>query len=147
MAYMGLKPGQAMIGVPIDGAFIGSCTNARLSDLKAAARVLDGARVADGVRAICTPGSMRVKKAAEDEGIDQVFRAAGFEWREPGCSLCFNAGGESFAPRERVITSTNRNFRGRQGPGVRSHLASPASVAAAAIAGHIVDVREVRGNE
>ena len=90
---------------------------------------------------------MQVKKAAEDEGIDQVFRAAGFEWREPGCSLCFNAGGEGFAPRERVMTSTNRNFRGRQGPGVRSHLASPASVAAAAIAGHIVDVRQVRGNE
>ena len=142
MAYMGLTPGQSLIGLPINGAFIGSCTNARLSDLRAAAGVLDGKQVADGVRAICTPGSMQVKKAAEDEGIDAVFRAAGFEWREPGCSLCFNAGGESFAPQERVITSTNRNFRGRQGPGARSHLASPASVAAAAIAGHIVDVRD-----
>ncbi len=142
LAYMDLMPGQSLIGLPIDGAFIGSCTNARLSDLRAAARILDGARVADGVRAICTPGSMQVKQAAEDEGIDRIFRAAGFEWREPGCSLCFNAGGESFGPKERVMTSTNRNFRGRQGAGTRSHLASPASVAAAALAGQIVDVRE-----
>jgi len=142
MEYMGLEPGQQLLGLPIDGAFIGSCTNARLSDLRAAASVLDGSRVADSVRAICTPGSMQVKKAAEDEGIDRIFQAAGFEWREPGCSLCFNAGGESFGPQERVMTSTNRNFRGRQGSGTRSHLASPASVAAAAVAGHIVDVRE-----
>ena len=142
LTYMGLVPGQSLIGLPIDGAFIGSCTNARLSDLRAAAQILDGARVADGVRAICTPGSMQVKQAAEVEGIDRVFRAAGFEWREPGCSLCFNAGGESFGPQQRVMTSTNRNFRGRQGAGARSHLASPASVAAAAIAGQIVDVRE-----
>jgi len=142
-AYMGLNPGQELVGLPIDGAFIGSCTNARLSDLRAAAAILDGARVANEMRAICTPGSMQVKKAAEDEGIDEVFRAAGFEWREPGCSLCFNAGGENFGPQERVMTSTNRNFRGRQGPGTRSHLASPASVAAAAVAGCIVDVREM----
>ena len=147
MAYMGLRPGQPLIGLPIDGAFIGSCTNARLSDLRAAAAVLRGNRVKGGVRAICTPGSMHVKKAAEDEGIDAVFRAAGFEWREPGCSLCFNAGGESFGPAERVMTSTNRNFRGRQGTGTRSHLASPASVAAAAIHGHIVDVRELDTGE
>ncbi len=143
MTYMGLVPGQSLIGLPIDGAFIGSCTNARLSDLRAASDILDGAKVADGVRAICTPGSMQVKKAAEDEGIDRIFRAAGFEWREPGCSLCFNAGGESFGPKERVMTSTNRNFRGRQGTGTRSHLASPASVAAAAVAGRIVDVRQM----
>ncbi|MGI9260401.1 MAG: 3-isopropylmalate dehydratase large subunit [Woeseiaceae bacterium] len=146
LKYMGLDPGRPLIGLPIDGAFIGSCTNARLSDLRSAAAILIGAQVADGIRAICTPGSMQVKKAAEEEGIDEIFRAAGFEWREPGCSLCFNAGGESFDPQDRVMTSTNRNFRGRQGPGTRSHLASPASVAAAAVAGHIVDVREAHSH-
>ena len=142
MQYMGLRPGQELLGLPIDGAFIGSCTNSRLSDLRAAAAVLNGHKVASGVRAICTPGSMQVKQAAEAEGIDQVFLAAGFEWREPGCSLCFNAGGEGFGPEERVVTSTNRNFRGRQGRRTRSHLASPASVAASAIAGAIADVRQ-----
>lgn len=143
LEYMGLEPGQSVIGLPIDGAFIGSCTNARLTDLRAAATILKDNRVADGVRAICTPGSRPVKKAAEAEGIDRVFLDAGFEWREPGCSLCFNAGGESFGPEQRVVTSTNRNFRGRQGHNTRSHLASPASVAASAIAGRIADVREV----
>ena len=143
LEYMGLEPGQSLVGLPIDGAFIGSCTNARLSDLRAAAAILADRKVADGVRAICTPGSRPIKLAAEAEGIDRVFLDAGFEWREPGCSLCFNAGGESFGPEERVVTSTNRNFRGRQGRKTRSHLASPASVAAAAIAGRIADVREV----
>ena len=142
MNYMGVSPGQPLLGLPITAAFIGSCTNARLSDLEAAARVLTGKKVAKGVRAICTPGSASVKSAAEAKGIDDVFRQAGFEWREPGCSLCFHAGGEGFAPGDRVVTSTNRNFRGRQGPGVRSHLASPASVAAAAVSGQIVDVRD-----
>lgn len=146
MEYMGLKPGQPLAGLPIDGAFIGSCTNARLSDLREAARVLNGRKVANGVRAICTPGSRPIKLAAEAEGIDKIFVEAGFEWREPGCSLCFNAGGESFGPEERVITSTNRNFRGRQGHKTRSHLASPASVAASAVAGHIADVRHVTGS-
>lgn len=141
--YMGLEPGQPIRGLPIDAAFIGSCTNARLSDLRAAAEILAGNRVAAGIRAICTPGSAAVKRDAEAEGIDQIFIEAGFDWREPGCSLCFHAGGEGFASGARVMTSTNRNFRGRQGPGVRSHLASPASVAAAAIAGEIVDVREI----
>ena len=140
--YMGLEGGQQLAGTKIDAAFIGSCTNARLSDLQAAADVLRGRKVATDIRAICTPGSAAVKSAAEAEGLDRVFTDAGFEWREPGCSLCFHAGGEGFAPGDRVVTSTNRNFRGRQGPGVRSHLASPASVAAAAIAGKIVDVRE-----
>ena len=140
--YMGLEGGQQLAGTKIDAAFIGSCTNARLSDLQAAANVLRGRKVAADIRAICTPGSAAVKSAAEAEGLDRVFTDAGFEWREPGCSLCFHAGGEGFAPGDRVVTSTNRNFRGRQGPGVRSHLASPASVAAAAIAGKIVDVRE-----
>jgi 3-isopropylmalate/(R)-2-methylmalate dehydratase large subunit len=143
MDYMGLEPGQALLGLPIDGAFIGSCTNARLSDLRAAASILNGHKVADGVRAICTPGSQPIKQAAEAEGLDKIFTNAGFEWREPGCSLCFNAGGEGFGPEERVVTSTNRNFRGRQGRKTRSHLASPASVAAAAVAGHIADVRKV----
>ncbi len=144
LEYMGLEPGQSLLGVPIDGAFIGSCTNSRLSDLRAAAKVLNGHKVANGVRAICTPGSQQVKRAAEEEGIDKVFTAAGFEWREPGCSLCFHAGGEGFGPDERVVTSTNRNFRGRQGPRTRSHLASPAVVAAAAIAGEITDVRTTK---
>lgn len=143
MEYMGLTPGQSLIGLPIDGAFIGSCTNARLGDLRAAANILEGHKVAAGVRAICTPGSQQVKQAAEAEGIDRTFLDAGFEWREPGCSLCFNAGGEGFGPEERVVTSTNRNFRGRQGRKTRSHLASPASVAAAAISGYIADVRAV----
>lgn len=142
MAYMGLTPGQSLIGLPIDGAFIGSCTNGRLSDLRAAARILDGKKVAPGIRAICTPGSQQVKQAAEREGLHEIFLSAGFEWREPGCSLCFNAGGEGFGPEERVVTSTNRNFRGRQGRKTRSHLASPASVAAAAVNGRITDVRE-----
>lgn len=140
--YMDLEAGKPIAGLTIDAAFIGSCTNARLSDLESAARVLRGRKVADGVRAICTPGSAAVKRDAERAGLDAVFREAGFEWREPGCSLCFHAGGEGFAPGDRVMTSTNRNFRGRQGPGVRSHLASPASVAAAAVAGRIVDVRD-----
>ena len=143
MDYMGLSPGQSLVGLPIDGAFIGSCTNGRLADLRAAARVLDGHKVADGVRAICTPGSQQIKQAAEAEGLDRIFLGAGFEWREPGCSLCFNAGGEGFGPEERVVSSTNRNFRGRQGRRTRTHLASPATVAAAAIAGRIADVREV----
>ncbi|MEM7708053.1 MAG: 3-isopropylmalate dehydratase large subunit [Pseudomonadota bacterium] len=142
MDYMGLKPGQPLIGLPIDGAFIGSCTNARLSDLRSAAAVLKGRRVAEGVRAICTPASAQVKQAAEQEGLDQIFTGSGFEWREPGCSLCFNAGGEGFGPEQRVVSSTNRNFRGRQGPRTRTHLASPASVAAAAVAGCIADVRQ-----
>ena len=144
LEYMGLNAGQALAGLPIDAAFIGSCTNARLSDLRAAASILDGRKVANGVRAICTPGSQGVKRAAEAEGLDKIFVASGFEWREPGCSLCFNAGGEGFTSGERVISSTNRNFRGRQGPGARTHLASPAMVAAAAVRGRLTDSRELR---
>ena len=140
--YMGLEAGAPLAGTPIDAAFIGSCTNSRLSDLRAAAAVLKGRRVAEGVKAICVPGSSRVKAAAEAEGLDRVFIEAGFEWRESGCSMCFFAGGESFGRQERVITSTNRNFENRQGPGTRSHLASPTTVAASAVAGRIADVRE-----
>ncbi len=135
--YAGLSPGDLLSEVPVDAAFIGSCTNARLSDLRRAAAVLRNRRVAPGVAAICVPASTPVKRAAEAEGLDRIFRDAGFEWRESGCSLCFYAGGEGFAPGQRVISTTNRNFEGRQGPGVRSHLASPAVVAASAIRGRI----------
>ena len=137
LEYMGLEPGTPLDAVPIDAAFIGSCTNARIGDLRAAARVLEGRRVASGVAAVCVPGSMRVKRAAEAEGLDRVFERAGFEWRESGCSMCFYAGGETFGAGKRVVTTTNRNFEGRQGPGVRSHLASPAVVAASAVVGRI----------
>ncbi|MCC5794563.1 MAG: 3-isopropylmalate dehydratase large subunit [Chromatiales bacterium] len=141
LEYMGLEPGRALAGLPVGAAFIGSCTNSRISDLREAARVLKGRKVADGVRAICVPGSTQVKKAAEAEGLDRVFTESGFEWRESGCSMCFYAGGESFGLEQRVVTSTNRNFENRQGPRTRSHLASPATVAASAVAGHITDVR------
>jgi 3-isopropylmalate/(R)-2-methylmalate dehydratase large subunit len=141
LAYMGLEPGQPLAGLPIDAAFIGSCTNSRISDLRRAAAILDGRQVAPGVKAICVPGSMSVKRQAEAEGLDEVFRRAGFEWRESGCSMCFFAGGESFGRRERVISSTNRNFESRQGPETRTHLASPETVAASAVAGRIADVR------
>lgn len=142
LAYMDLQRGQPLLGLPITAAFIGSCTNSRLSDLRAAAALLRGRRVAPQVRAICVPGSSSVKRAAEAEGLDRVFTEAGFEWRESGCSMCFFAGGESFGLRERVVSSTNRNFEGRQGPQTRSHLASPATVAASALAGCIADPRE-----
>ena len=144
--YMGLKAGAAITSIPVDAAFIGSCTNSRLSDLRAAAAALKGNRIAPGVKAICVPGSTQVKRAAEQEGLHEVFLDAGFEWREAGCSLCFYAGGEGFPAGARVITSTNRNFEGRQGPGVRSHLASPATVAASALKGCIADAREVVHN-
>jgi len=135
--YMGLKAGEVIEGLPIGGAFIGSCTNARISDLRAAAKILRGRKVADAVTAICVPGSMAVRRDAEAEGIDQIFRDAGFEWGEAGCAFCFYAGGRTFAPGTRVVSSTNRNFEGRQGPNVRTHLASPAVVAASAVAGKI----------
>ncbi len=139
--YMDLAPGKPLLGLPIQGAFIGSCTNSRISDLRRAAALLEGRKVAPGVRAICVPGSTQVKAQAEAEGLDQIFLEAGFEWRESGCSMCFFAGGESFGERERVVTSTNRNFESRQGPKTRSHLASPETVAASAIAGAIADPR------
>lgn len=141
--YMGLSPGQPLAGTPVDAAFIGSCTNGRLSDLRRAAAIVRGHRVAEGVTAIVVPGSSAVRRAAEAEGLDRIFAAAGFEWRMSGCSLCFYAGGDGFAPGSRVISSTNRNFEGRQGPGVRTHIASPETVAASAIAGVIADPRRV----
>ena len=144
LAYMRLTPGAPIAGTPIDAAFIGSCTNARLSDLREAAKLLRGRHVAAGLQAVCVPGSTAVKHAAEAEGLDRVFKDAGFEWHESGCSLCADMGNKRFADR-RVISTTNRNFEGRQGPQTRSHLASPATVAASAVAGKIVDPRSQRG--
>jgi 3-isopropylmalate/(R)-2-methylmalate dehydratase large subunit len=143
LAYMGLEPGARLSELSIGAAFIGSCTNSRIGDLRRAASILRGRRVAAGVRAICVPGSMTVKRQAEDEGLDQVFIEAGFEWRESGCSMCFYAGGESFGARQRVVSSTNRNFESRQGPETRTHIASPETVAASAIAGRLADAREL----
>jgi 3-isopropylmalate/(R)-2-methylmalate dehydratase large subunit len=143
LAYMGLTPGTALTDLPIDAAFIGSCTNSRLSDLRRAAAILRGRKVAPGVKAICVPGSMSVKRAAEAEGLHHVFIEAGFEWRESGCSMCFYSGGESFGRQQRVVSSTNRNFESRQGPETRSHIASPETVAASAVMGRIADARRL----
>jgi 3-isopropylmalate/(R)-2-methylmalate dehydratase large subunit len=139
--YMGLVAGAPILGTPVDWVFIGSCTNSRLSDLRAAAEVARGRRVAPGVRAWVVPGSETVKRDAVAEGLDKLFTDAGFEWREPGCSMCLAANGETVAPGQRSVSTSNRNFIGRQGPRARTHLASPASAAAAAISGAIADVR------
>jgi len=141
LAYMGLAAGAPIAGTPIDRAFIGSCTNARLSDLRDAARVLRGRTVAPGVRAMIAPGSSTVRREAEAEGLDRVFIEAGFEWRQSGCSLCLAMNDDALAPGERCASSTNRNFEGRQGTGGRTHLMSPAMVAAAAVTGCLTDVR------
>ncbi len=141
--YMGLVPGTALTETPVDWVFIGSCTNSRLSDLQAAAAVARGRRVAPGVTAWVVPGSEAVKRAAEAEGLDRVFRDAGFEWREPGCSMCLAMNGETVPRGQRSVSTSNRNFVGRQGPGARTHLASPAMAAAAAVTGHIADVRSL----
>ncbi len=137
LKYMNLTPGMPISDLKIDAAFIGSCTNSRLYDLRLVAGFLKGKKVAPDVSAICVPGSSSVKRAAEAEGLDKIFTEAGFEWRESGCSMCFYAGGETFGAKKRVISSTNRNFEGRQGPGTRTHLASPLTVAASACAGFI----------
>ena len=141
LRYMGLEPGMALAGVPISHAFIGSCTNARIEDLRDAARVVRGRKVASGVRAMIVPGSTQVREQAEAEGLAQVFREAGFEWRQSGCSMCLAMNDDVLAPGDRCASSTNRNFEGRQGAGARTHLMSPAMVAAAAVTGHLVDVR------
>ena len=141
--YMGLKAGATIAGTPVQWVFIGSCTNGRLSDLRAAADVLRGRKVAKGVTAWAVPGSVTVKIDAEAEGLDKVFRDAGFDWREPGCSMCLAANGEFVTSGERSVSTSNRNFIGRQGPRARTHLASPAMAAAAAIAGAIIDVRSL----
>ncbi len=143
LEYMGLEAGAPLVGTPIDRVFIGSCTNSRLSDLRAAARVAAGRRVAAGVRALVVPGSGQVRAAAEAEGLDRVFLEAGFEWREPGCSMCVAMNGDVVEPGLRCVSTSNRNFEGRQGPRARTHLASPATAAAAAVAGQIADPREL----
>jgi 3-isopropylmalate/(R)-2-methylmalate dehydratase large subunit len=141
--YMGLSPGMALAGLPVNRVFIGSCTNSRVPDLEAAAAVVRGRHVAEGVVALVVPGSSTVKRQAEAAGLDQVFRAAGFFWGESGCSMCAAGNGDRGEPGERCVSTTNRNFEGRQGKGVRTHLVSPATAAAAAIAGRIVDVRQM----
>ncbi|MEY2566292.1 MAG: 3-isopropylmalate/(R)-2-methylmalate dehydratase large subunit [Actinomycetota bacterium] len=136
LAYMDLRAGTPMRDVPVDTVFIGSCTNGRIEDLRAAAAVLEGRHVRDGMRALVVPGSMRVKEVAEGEGLDKVFTAAGFEWRDAGCSMCLAMNPDKLAPGERAASTSNRNFEGRQGPGGRTHLVSPAVAAATAVAGH-----------
>ena len=142
LAYMGLTPGTPLEGIPIDRVFLGSCTNARIEDLRAAANVVRGRRVASRVRAMVVPGSQRVKAQAEREGLDRVFREAGFEWRNAGCSMCLGMNADVLGAGERCAATSNRNFEGRQGRGGRTHLMSPAMAAAAAIEGCLVDVRE-----
>ena len=143
LAYMDLRPGTPVEDIRIDRVFLGSCTNGRLEDLRAAADIIRGRRVADGVRAMVVPGSMLVKAQAESEGLDAVFRDAGFEWRSAGCSMCLGMNPDILAPGERCASTSNRNFEGRQGRGGRTHLLSPAMAAAAAVTGHLTDVREL----
>ena len=143
LAYMGLTPGTRIKEIPVDVVFIGSCTNSRIEDLRAAAQVANGARVAPGVRALVVPGSHRVKAQAEAEGLDQVFLAAGFEWREPGCSMCLGMNPDQLTPGQRSASTSNRNFEGRQGRGGRTHLVSPAVAAATAILGRFATPEEV----
>jgi 3-isopropylmalate/(R)-2-methylmalate dehydratase large subunit len=145
LAYMALDPGTPIREIAIDRVFIGSCTNSRIEDLRAAARIADGRKVAAGVRALVVPGSAQVKRAAENEGLDVIFRRAGFEWREAGCSMCVGMNPDVLAPGERCASTSNRNFEGRQGRGGRTHLVSPEMAAAAAIAGRFVDVRDLDG--
>ena len=141
LEYMGLSAGQALEAVTIDRVFIGSCTNSRIEDLRAAAAVAKGRKVAATVSAMVVPGSQAIKAQAEAEGLDQVFTEAGFDWRESGCSMCLAMNPDMLSPGERCASTSNRNFEGRQGAGGRTHLVSPAMAAAAAIAGHFVDVR------
>jgi 3-isopropylmalate/(R)-2-methylmalate dehydratase large subunit len=143
LRYMDLRPGTKMTEIPVDKVFIGSCTNARIEDLRLAAKVARGRKVADGVTAMVVPGSGLVKRQAEDEGLDGIFLEAGFQWRLPGCSMCLGMNPDRLKPGERCASTSNRNYEGRQGPGGRTHLMSPMMAAAAAVAGRIVDVREV----
>jgi 3-isopropylmalate/(R)-2-methylmalate dehydratase large subunit len=139
--YMGLTPGKPLLGHPVDVVFVGSCTNGRLSDLQGAARVLKGRKVARGVRVLVVPGSHAVKRQAEAEGLDRIFKEAGAEWREPGCSMCIAMNGDQLQPGQYAVSTSNRNFEGRQGKGGRTFLASPLTAAATAIAGVVADVR------
>jgi 3-isopropylmalate/(R)-2-methylmalate dehydratase large subunit len=143
LKYMGLKGGQPITEIRLDRVFIGSCTNSRIEDLREAAAVIQGKRVSDSlIQAMIVPGSGLVKAQAESEGLDQIFREAGFEWRDPGCSMCLAMNADKLGAGEHCASTSNRNFEGRQGAGGRTHLVSPAMAAAAAIAGHFVDVRE-----
>jgi 3-isopropylmalate/(R)-2-methylmalate dehydratase large subunit len=142
LQYMDLRPGTPFVEIPVQHVFLGSCTNGRIEDLRAAARVVEGRRVADNVSAVVVPGSMQVKAQAESEGLAQIFQSAGFSWREAGCSSCLAMNDDVIPSGERVASTSNRNFEGRQGRGARTHLVSPAMAAAAAVAGHLVDVRE-----
>jgi 3-isopropylmalate/(R)-2-methylmalate dehydratase large subunit len=141
LEYMGLKPGVPITDIKIDRVFIGSCTNSRLGDLEAAARIVKGRKVSGDVHAMVVPGSQQIKAEAEALGLDRIFTDAGFEWRESGCSMCLGMNPDILAPQERCASTSNRNFEGRQGKGGRTHLVSPPMAAAAAIAGHFVDVR------
>jgi 3-isopropylmalate/(R)-2-methylmalate dehydratase large subunit len=141
--YMALAPGQRLADLPIDVVFIGSCTNSRIEDLRAVAGIVRGRHVAAGVRALVVPGSGLVKQQAEAEGLDRVLLEAGFEWREAGCSMCLGMNPDRLSPGQRCASTSNRNFEGRQGPGGRTHLLSPAMAAAAAVTGHLTDVREL----
>ncbi|MCC6618422.1 MAG: 3-isopropylmalate dehydratase large subunit, partial [Chloroflexi bacterium] len=141
LAYMALNPGEPILGRPIDVVFIGSCTNSRISDLREAARMLRGRRVSDGVRMMVVPGSTQVKRQAEAEGLDEVFRAAGADWREAGCSMCIAMNGDQLEPGQYSVSTSNRNFEGRQGPGGRTFLASPLTAVASAVSGHLADPR------
>jgi 3-isopropylmalate/(R)-2-methylmalate dehydratase large subunit len=145
LEYMGLRPGQRLLDHPIQVVFLGSCTNSRISDLRLAAGLLRGRRVAPGVRMLVVPGSQQVKRQAEAEGLDRIFRDAGADWREAGCSMCIAMNGDQLQPGEYAVSTSNRNFEGRQGPGGRTFLASPLTAAAAAITGRITDVRELMG--
>jgi len=145
LVYMELAPGTPMRSIPIDTAFIGSCTNSRIEDLRLAAEVLNGQRVASGVELLVVPGSMAVKRQAEEEGLDAVFTAAGGQWRNAGCSMCVGMNPDLGVPRTRTVSTSNRNFEGRQGPGVRTHLASPAVAAASAVLGHLASPTDLRG--
>jgi 3-isopropylmalate/(R)-2-methylmalate dehydratase large subunit len=143
LAYMGLSAGQKITEIAVDTVFIGSCTNSRLEDLRQAARYVQGKRVSSQVRAMVVPGSTQVRRLAEQEGLAEIFQEAGFQWREAGCSMCIAMNGDQLAEGERCASTSNRNFEGRQGRGGRTHLVSPAMAAAAAIAGHFVDIREI----
>ncbi len=140
--YMGLQPGQRLQDLKVDVVFVGSCTNSRIEDIRAAAAIAKGRKVAEGVRAMVVPGSGLVKKMAEEEGLDRILREAGFEWREAGCSMCLGMNPDKLTPGQRCASTSNRNFEGRQGPGGRTHLLSPAMAVAAAISGHLADVRD-----
>jgi 3-isopropylmalate/(R)-2-methylmalate dehydratase large subunit len=142
LAYMDLRPGTPMTEIPLDRIFIGSCTNSRISDLREAAGLLDGRKISSSLRGMVVPGSQQVKAQAEEEGLDEVFRSAGFEWRESGCSACLGMNPDILQPGERCASTSNRNFEGRQGAGGRTHLVSPKMAAAAAVEGHFVDIRE-----